>query len=292
LARWDVFEVTLPRPAVGPVSAGLRGLGAVGLQEDVPEGTTLTFRQPWDKGPPPRAPKKVRLRAWFDARPSDDAVSAVLAGWSHADPTWAEQREQDWQEEWKQHFQPIRVSARLTIAAPWHGIAGAVVIEPGNAFGTGEHATTRACLEAVDRFAIKHGRCLDVGCGSGILALAAAHLGMRAHGTDIDPDAVRAAQEAATANHLAVTFDTAPIEAVPDGWDLVVANLFAEVLAALAVDLRRVSRTCPLALAGILADRADLVRDAFAGRPVLRDTSADGWTVLWYGPEVVGTEPA
>ncbi len=285
MARWDVFEVTLPRPAVGPVSAALRALGAIGLQEDVPEGTTLTFRQPWDKGPPPRAPKRVRLRAWFDARPDDTAILGALSGWVAADVGWSEQREQDWTEEWKQHFQPVRISERLVVAAPWHGIDGAVVIEPGNAFGTGEHSTTRACLEAVDRFATAGGRCLDVGCGSGILALAAARLGMRARGVDIDPDAVRAAITAAEANGLDARFDTAPIDEVDGDWDLVVANLFAEVLADLAPHLRRVSRDAPLALAGILADRADLVRAAFSGRPVLRDETKDGWTVLWYGPE-------
>ncbi len=69
MASWHVYAVTLPRPAVAPVSANLRRLGAIGLQEDVPEGVTVTYRQPWDKGPAPRAPKQVRLRAWFDERP-------------------------------------------------------------------------------------------------------------------------------------------------------------------------------------------------------------------------------
>ncbi|MDP2312797.1 MAG: 50S ribosomal protein L11 methyltransferase [Pseudomonadota bacterium] len=279
---WFAYAVTLPRPAVAPVGRALLGLGATGLQEDLPAGVTPKFRQPWDTGPMPRAPKKVRLRAWFDARPTEDAVAGALAGWAAEDPEWAEQAEEDWAEDWKRNFQPVTISERLVVAAPWHDLPGALIIEPGNAFGTGEHPTTRACLRAVDRFARPGGTLLDVGCGSGILALAGAKLGMVARGTDIDPDAVVAALAAARQNGLDVAFDTTPIADVEGRYDLVVANLFAEVLVALAPDLLRVSAG-PIALAGILADRADTVRAAFASRPVLDDTTEEGWVSLWYG---------
>lgn len=280
---WQAFAVTLPRPGVGAVSRALLALGATGIQEDVPEGVSVTYRQPWDKGPAPRPPKKVRLRAWFDARPSEDAVAAALAGWAVEDVAWVEQVEEDWAEDWKRHFQPVRVSDRLVVAAPWHNVPDALVIEPGNAFGTGEHPTTRACLRAVDTFAEPGATLLDVGCGSGILALAGAKLGMRAYGTDIDPDAVVSARDAARANALDVAFDTTPIERVEGAYDLVVANLFAEVLVALAPEILRVAKG-RIALAGILADRADMVRAAFAGRFVLEDRTEEGWVSLWYGP--------
>lgn len=278
---WHAYAVTLPRPAVAAVSRGLVGLGATGLQEDHPEGVTPRYRQPWDTGPMPRAPKKVRLRAWFDARPEDAAITALLAGWPSEDEAWIVQAEEDWAEDWKRNFQPVHISDRLVVAAPWHEVPGALVIEPGNAFGTGEHPTTRACLRAVDHFARPGASVLDVGCGSGVLALAGAKLGMRARGVDIDPDAVAAALDAARVNRLDVTFDTTPIAGVTGPYDLVVANLFAEVLVALAPDLLRVSAG-PIALAGILADRAQMVRDAFAARPVLRDDTDDGWVSLWY----------
>lgn len=284
---WHAFAVTLSRPAIPPVSRALLALGATGLQEDVPAGVTVRFRQPWDTGAGPAKPKQVRLRAWFDARPDDDAIAAALAGWPAADVEWAVQAEEDWAEDWKRHFQPVRISDRLVIAAPWHGVPDALVIEPGNAFGTGEHPTTRACLRAVDTFARSGARSspgfatlLDVGCGSGILALAGAKLGMNARGVDIDPDAVASARAAAAANQLQATFDTTPIADVDGRYDLVVANLFAEVLVALAPELLRVSGR--LALAGILADRADTVRKAFAERRVLEDRTEEGWVSLWY----------
>lgn len=281
---WHALAVEIPRGAVPPVTKALRALGAIGFQEDLPEGVTPKFRQPWDKGPAPRPPKRVLLRAWFDARPPDDAVAAALSGHPAGEPAWIVQAEEDWNEGWKKHFQPVRISDRLVVAAPWHNVPDALVIEPGNAFGTGEHPTTRACLRAVDRHAGPGATILDVGCGSGVLALAGAKLGMVATGIDIDADAVAAARAAAAANHLAADFDTPPLSRIRGTYDLVVANLFAEVLAALAPDILRVSAG-PIALAGILADRAHLVRDAFAARTLVLEEVEGDWVALEYaGP--------
>ncbi len=274
MTGWHVYEVEIGRKQVPEESRRLTGLGATGLQEDVLAGTLPVLRQPWDKGPAPRPAKRVVLRAWFLDRPA-----AELPG------TWSFQPEEDWNEGWKHHFQPVVISTRLTIAAPWHGLAGpeVVIIEPGNAFGTGDHVTTRACLTAVDRFAKPGATLLDVGCGSGILALAGARLGMLAYGNDLDPDAVRAAEEAAVINLVGATFTTAPLgklpASFPASFDVVVANLYAEVLAALAGELLRLADG-PIACAGILADRADLVRSALGERELLVDETTGDWTHL------------
>ncbi len=275
---WHALAVSLPRPEVGRASKALLELGATGLQEDVPPGTTVRYKQPWDKGRAPRPPAVVLLRAWFERRPAEAAVRAALGG---REPAWEEVVDTDWNEGWKQHFQPVHISERLVVAAPWHAVPGAVVIEPGNAFGTGDHVTTRACLAAIDRLAVPGQSCLDVGCGSGILALAAAQLGMSAHGTDIDPDAVRAAQEAARRNGLAASFDDSPLSRLHGPYDLVVANLYAEVIAELAPELRRLARG-HLAFAGILADRAHLVEEAMAGLRLVDRDEREGWVALVY----------
>ena len=277
-AVWHALAVVLPRSAVAEASRSLLALGATGLMEDVPTGTALRFKQPWDTGRKPRPPATVMLRAWFRHRPEPKALAMALPG---REVAWTEEPEQDWNEGWKVHFQPIHVSDRLVIAAPWHGGPNAVVIEPGNAFGTGEHRTTRSCLAEIDRLATPGGSCLDVGCGSGILALAAAHLGMRAYGMDIDEDAVEAARIAAAANGLLATFDARPIAEVEGSWDLVVANLYAEVIAALAVDLRRLARG-HLVFAGILSDRAHLVEAAMSGLEQVHRDDGEGWTSLTY----------
>ena len=278
MATWHALSVVLPRPAVGPAGKALMALGATGLLEDVPSGTVVRYKQPWDKGRNPRPPSTVLLRAWFPAPPPEAAVRAALGG---RDATWELQPDEDWNEGWKVHFQPVHISPRLVVAAPWHQVPGAVVIEPGNAFGTGEHRTTRSCLAAVDRYATPGGSCLDVGCGSGILALAAAHLGMRAFGTDIDPDAIVAARAAAVANQLPAQFETIALSGVQGRYDLVVANLYAEVIAELAPDLRRLAGGV-LAFAGILSDRAHLVEAAMTGLTCIEKDEGEGWTALTY----------
>lgn len=279
MTEWHALAVLVDRPLVGALSKELLALGATGIQEDNPPGFVPKYRQPWDKGPSQRAPRRVLLRAWFPARPDEAVIGPILAERAAGEAEWTVQPEEDWNEGWRVHFQPVRISDRLTIAAPWHGLADAVLIEPGNAFGTGEHITTRACLAAVDAYAVPGGRLLDVGCGSGILALAGARLGMDAWGVDTDPDAVRAAIEASVLNGLPARFDTTPLEAVEGTFDLVVANLYAEVLAALAPHLLRVARG-PIACAGILADRADLVRTALGSRRILEDKEETGWVSL------------
>lgn len=284
LRTWHTLAVLVPRPLAAGTAAALINLGANGVQEDHPPGFTPRYRQPWDKGPVQRVPRRVLVRAWFADRPDDAALDGALADRALEAPVWGVEAEQDWAEGWKAHFQPIHISARLVVAGPWHGIPGALLIEPGNAFGTGEHVTTRACLRAIDRLARPGGSLLDVGCGSGILALAAVHLGMHAEGIDTDPDAVRSAEEAAALNGLTASFSTRPLAAVTGPYDLVVANLYAEVLALLAPDLLRVSRG-PIACAGILADRAHLVREALGARAILVDDTEEGWTSLVFdGP--------
>lgn len=275
---WFALAAVLPRSRVGAAIVALRALGATGFLEDSPPGVEKRFRQPWEKGRAPRPPSLVLLRAWFDVRPADSAVAAAMGG---AVPEWTEEIEQDWNEGWKVHFQPIVISPRLTIAAPWHGIEAALVIEPGNAFGTGDHITTRRCLEHVERLAHHGQTLLDVGCGSGILALAAAKLGMEAWGVDIDPDAVKSAQAAGTANQLNARFDDTKLGSINTRFDLVVANLYAEVIVALAPDLRRLCRG-HLIFAGILTDRAALVESAMAPLPLEHRDHDGDWTSLVY----------
>ena len=124
-------------------------------------------------------------------------------------------------------------------------------------------------------------QCLDVGCGSGVLALAAARLGMVARGVDIDPQSVRSAREGAANNTLEAEFDDTPVERIEGRYDLVVANLFAEVLVALAPHLIRLTGG-HLALAGILSDRAESVVAAYGSLRLLERRDDGEWTALVY----------
>jgi ribosomal protein L11 methyltransferase len=168
----------------------------------------------------------------------------------------------------------------------WHDppVPGAVVVrlDPGVAFGTGSHPTTRLCLQWL-RETVRGGEAvLDYGCGSGILAIAAARLGARAVvGTDIDPQAVAAARINGYANRVAARFEL-PHALPPQPHDIVVANILTNPLLLLAPVLARAARAGGrIALSGILAPQADDVLEAYAPWfNIARWREAEGWVLL------------
>lgn len=287
MASWAELRLVVARPAIEIVQDLLMEAGALGVQEDLLPGEVPRYRQPWDEGPPPPPAERVLLRAWWPAEgfaARFSVLEAVLAGRIGVGaPAWEAMDDEDWGETWKRSFHRIRISERLAVAPPWEAEPGDLVIEPGLAFGTGEHPTTRACLEAIDRLARPGWSCLDVGCGSGVLALAAAKLGMRAWGVDTDPDAVRSAQAAARDNGLDARFDQTPLHAIPGRHALVVANLYAEVIVALSADLLRKTAEV-LVLAGILAEREHKVTEALRTMRLLRRRQDGDWVSLELAP--------
>lgn len=271
----------LGRHRVERVSGALFALGALGLQEDWLPGEAPAPMQPWDVGPPPREPDRVVLVAWFEDpdRAVIERTLRPLAGPVLA--AWAPVPETDWEESWKATFPPIVVSERLTVAPPWDAPPGALVIDPGQGFGTGQHTTTRQALVALDALLadpeLRFATALDVGCGSGILALAAARAGLAAEGVDVEEAAVREAAANAARNGLSARFSTESVGTLSAAADLVLANLHAELVVALGSDLARLTRD-RLVVAGILADREGLVHGALGGAFALeRRVEEDGW---------------
>jgi ribosomal protein L11 methyltransferase len=194
--------------------------------------------------------------------------------------------EQDWVRLTQSQFDPIQVSARLWVVPSWHASPdpGAIniILDPGLAFGTGSHPTTRLCLDWLDRHLSPGCNVVDYGCGSGILAIAAAKLGAaKVWGIDIDEQAVQSSRYNAQRNGvLAEFFNTE--HAPPDAADVVLANILSNPLTVLAPLLARL--TVPggsLVLSGILPPQAARVasayRDWFAmDSPVIED----GWVRL------------
>jgi len=201
---------------------------------------------------------------------------------SSAQPEWLAVQEEDWSEGWRQACERVVVSPTLAVSPPWKAEDGDLIIEPGMAFGSGEHPTTLSCLRAIEGCAVEGERCLDVGTGSGVLAIAAARLGMEAWGIDIDPESERAAHQNAGRNGVGIRADLTALHAVSGRFELVVANLFAEVLVALADDLKRVSGR-NLAVAGVLKDRAHTVVDALQPMRLISQETEGDWCHMRFG---------
>lgn len=255
-APWMELRCTVDRADVSYVSHVLFELGASGVQEDYLEGQAPPPRQPWDEGPRPPEPSHKVLIAWFE-EPDQTAISERL-GLEPNTLTWAPVVMRDWENEWRDNFQPIQLTPELTLAPPWNAPPGSLIIEPGLGFGTGQHESTRGALKLMAPVLATLETCLDVGCGSGVLALYAAREGVRSAGFDIDPDAVENAKHNAELNGLDVAFSTVLLDQTAGTYDLVAANLHAELIIRLANDLTRVTARF-LVLAGILADREHLV---------------------------------
>jgi ribosomal protein L11 methyltransferase len=202
----------------------------------------------------------------------------------------------DWAERWRAFHRPVTVGGRLHVRAPWHPpgppAAHAIVIDPGQAFGTGAHATTRLCLALLlaleDR---PRAAVVDLGCGSGVLAIAAARLGHGpVLGVDHDPLALEAT--AVNARENGVDLEVRPYDLLRDGpapgAPVVLANLLGPLLLRLAGEGFDPGGERPAALvaSGLLVDEADGVAAAFAPLGLAeRDRRADGeWAALLLAP--------
>jgi ribosomal protein L11 methyltransferase len=181
--------------------------------------------------------------------------------------------DQDWNLQWREFFRPDRVTKQLTVFPAWESIPkhveGHVIrIEPGLAFGTGQHPTSRMCLEAMERVSLPRAwTMLDVGTGSGILAIYGAKLGAsRIMALDVDPEAIRSAEENIRLNHIvgAIEVSSMPLEELKGPFSLLTANLTLGVILQLLPHFSRlVDPGGWLILSGLLTDQAGDVQDYF-----------------------------
>ncbi|HMS55243.1 MAG TPA: 50S ribosomal protein L11 methyltransferase [Fimbriimonadaceae bacterium] len=148
--------------------------------------------------------------------------------------------DQDWNAIWRDHFKPRKVGARVVLVPTWETYRSAegdlvVTLDPGQAFGTGDHPTTRLCLELMQQLDLEGQSVLDVGCGSGVLSIAAKMLGAgRVLGSDIDPLSVEISRENATLNQVELEFLAGDGFVGDDQWDVVLSNIISATLIRLA----------------------------------------------------------
>lgn len=207
----------------------------------------------------------------------------------------AEVREEDWATAWKQYYHPIKVAKRLVVCPSWEVYErGAdeivLTLDPGMAFGTGTHETTRLCLQLLEDTVMPDTELLDMGCGSGILAVAAVLLGAKsAFGVDIDETSVRVAGENAVLNGVGdkTAFVCGDLtEKVSGSFDVICANIVADVIIRLApVVPRFLKKGGTFIASGIITERADEVIAALEaiGLHVITRAEQGGWTALLCG---------
>ncbi len=197
-------------------------------------------------------------------------------------------QEDDWLNNWRKFFKPMPVGEKLLINPSWYedtdaGDRAVLNIDPGLAFGTGKHETTRLCLEALERYVKGGEEILDVGCGSGILGIASVLLGAKsAFGVDIDETAVRTANENAVVNHVGEKFTAAAgdlVDKVQGKYDIIVANIVADAIIALSASVKAFMKPDSVYIvSGIIDTRADDVKNAVADSfDIVEEITLGGW---------------
>ncbi len=271
--RWHCLSVTVPHEAVEAVANFLVELGSTG----VVEGT-----RDWSQPPSSTAD----VQGFFPAEASGPALSDALARYltdlsvvfpelGRPAPRLTEVTSDAWQDRWREHFPPLEVGKRFLLLPPWeptptHTERIVMVINPSMAFGTGHHATTQGCLEALELLHERYGaphRALDLGTGSGILAIALAQLGTQAvWATDTDPVALDEARKNVAMNQVTavIRLSDLPFEHLPTPFSLIVANLFSTTLVSLAPALSsHVEQKGYAILSGIQFDQESEVLAAY-----------------------------
>jgi ribosomal protein L11 methyltransferase len=288
---WTSLSLTVAGDAAEIWSDALFESGAISVEVlDAAAGTADEKPQFGEPGEAlPGAWERNVVTALFepsiDARAIAGAIAATL-GVAVPDMMLSTVAEQDWVRLTQSQFQPIRITGRMWILPSWHEAvepdAINLVIDPGLAFGTGSHATTRLCLQWLEAHVLPQERVLDYGCGSGILAIAAKRLGAgKVIGTDVDPQAIDASRANADINHVECTFVT-PDALTDEAFDLVVANILTNPLLMLAPALAaRVRVDGRIVLSGILAEQAPAIAEAYERWFTIGIWHiADGWAAL------------
>jgi len=307
MARWKSFTVKVRRETIDAVNHFLMEQGSLGMAYD--EQLLGASGDPADPLPPP--PDITKLTAYF---PWETNLWDLKRNFLEFIPTLresfgegpeefhgaAEIMDSGWAEKWKEHFRAQKVGQRLVIKPSWEEYPAeekdiVLTVDPGQAFGTGTHETTRMCLRFMEGAftgdASPPQSALDIGTGTGILGIAAAMLGAkRVLGIDTDPVAVEVAGKNAELNGVADVFSVEGTElaTIDEKFDLVLGNLISEILVGLAESI--VARCVPggwLVLSGIIKEKSGWVVEEYSKHQMklVEETIDNEWSALLFRKE-------
>lgn len=276
MTRWKALKIRVNRGYIDPLSGFLYPRGCVGISYDEIKTDEA------DLVPELSADGVTDVTAYFpfksDAREIARDLGEFMSGLPRIDGNYAvdsiEVEDFGWADKWKEFFRPIKIGATVTVTPSWEkgGLPSegtTLIIDPGEAFGTGSHETTRLCIELIEQEFARSlpGKCLDIGCGTGILGILMAKLGAReVLGVDIDMKAVEAANKNSRVNSTESTFRaiTRPVSMIGEKFDFLSANIIAETLVSMKDDISSLLGNSGRAiLSGILIDKSDWVRGEF-----------------------------
>ena len=308
--EWCETAVHTTTEAGDIISDELMSLGAQGTEildrADIPDPTKPgVYWELYDPSLVSGMPEDVVVKAWFEQNENThDVLSRVRArlkemkavafglNMGTLEMETKGVADEDWAENWKKYYKPFRVGRHMVVKPTWENYAAQpedliIELDPGMAFGTGTHETTYMCLELLEKHLSADARLMDVGTGSGILAIAAAKLGAKnILAIDIDPDAVKVAKENIVLNHVedavrAVVGDLCKSEAMP--CEVAVANIVADAICMLAGPLtNHLVRGGVLICSGIIREKEEAVQKALAqaGYQVQERLTKGEWVAL------------
>jgi ribosomal protein L11 methyltransferase len=305
--QWAEVEVLTTSEAVEAVSAILERYGANGVVLEDSSDLTRTwedrFGEIYGLNPADFPESGVRVKAYVALETWREemvgALESEIQGLTELglDPGAAKVSfriadEEEWANEWKKYYHPVRVTERLTIKPSWEEYTpqeGEEVIEldPGMAFGTGTHPTTNLCLRTIEQVLKPGQTVVDVGCGTGILSIAASKFGAsKVLGLDLDPVAVQVARENVELNRVQhnVTIRQGDLlKEVEERFDVVVANILAEIILLMVPDVHKVLKDDGVLItSGIIREKEEQVREALLanGYEVTDAILEDDWVAL------------
>lgn len=314
--NWTEVTIWTSTAGIDAVTGMLMDLGIDGFVVEDPkdfadflEGTELYWDYVDEKLAQDKRSAETNIKIYVEESPAGaELLAQVKAGlatlrtrdeekaFGRCEVQLASIRQQDWENNWKQYFKPFRVGERFIIKPSWETCApekGRIILEidPSSSFGTGTHNTTQLCICELERLVRPGCRLLDMGCGSGILSVAAKLLGAgELAAADIDENAVRIAAENAQKNGFTlrtyvgdVTSDVALSADIGGGYDMIVANIVADVIMGMQTILKdKLKPEGTLIVSGILAPRADEVQQSLldAGFVLDRRDQSGDWVAM------------
>ena len=314
----DWLEITINTTPAGidPVCARLIAIGVEGMQiEDFDDFCSFleTNRQRWDYVDEKLVEQKrgvTAVKIYLSDNPSGrDSLSMVrenIAALRAVSPdtdmgtldiTVGSVSESDWESSWKQYYKPTPVGEKLLIVPEWEQVPqtnrAVFINNPGMSFGTGTHASTKLALEALELNISAEATILDLGCGSGILAICGVLMGAKsAAAIDIDPNAADTAKKNAALNWVAEKIDTAAFDLLSNpeklsffgqSFDIILANIVADVIIPLSAEVRRYMTGNSIFISsGIIEPRLDEVLDCLTsnGFEIMHTATEDGWAAV------------